>query len=179
MTWEEFLDLPEDQLKHAELVDGEVHVNPPTPQHQRVVVRLIAAFDEWVTAGAGRGEVTLEAFVRAAEDRGYQADVAWFPEERCAGPNEPAAFTGVPALIVEVLSSSTRNRDLVRKRADYAHLGVDELWLVDPDEGTAFTLRRHHDAHEFELAAELGPDDELSSPLLSGFAVSLGTLLRR
>jgi Uma2 family endonuclease len=41
-----------------------------------------------------------------------------------------------PTLVVEVLSEATRGRDLVVKRALYLELGVNEYWIVDPDNRT-------------------------------------------
>ena len=40
---------------------------------------------------------------------------------------------GAPDLVVEVLSSSRPERDLVRKRDIYARHGVGEYWIADPD----------------------------------------------
>lgn len=39
LTWQEFLDLPE-EMRHAELIDGEIIVTTPSDLHQRVVVQL-------------------------------------------------------------------------------------------------------------------------------------------
>jgi Uma2 family endonuclease len=41
---------------------------------------------------------------------------------------------GVPALIVEVLSPSNPEHDLVTKRAAYARAGVPEYWVFRPEE---------------------------------------------
>jgi len=39
---------------------------------------------------------------------------------------------GTPALVVEILSPSTRKRDEQIKRRLYARFGVREYWVVDP-----------------------------------------------
>jgi Uma2 family endonuclease len=36
LTWQEFLDLPE-EYRHASLIDGELYVTRPAPPHQYVV----------------------------------------------------------------------------------------------------------------------------------------------
>lgn len=59
--------------------------------------------------------------------------------------------------------------DVIRKRTGYARAGVAEPWLVDPEERAVFVLRlpeEQRDRAEHALAAELGADDVLSSPLL-------------
>ena len=40
---------------------------------------------------------------------------------------------GAPDLIVEVLSPSTREKDMQLKMFKYAHAGVREYWIVDPE----------------------------------------------
>lgn len=44
----------------------------------------------------------------------------------------PKAIEGPPDLVVEILSPSTRNRDLGTKMEIYARFGVGEYWLLDP-----------------------------------------------
>jgi Uma2 family endonuclease len=175
LTWQEFLDLPE-ECKHADLINGDLFVSAPTPPHQRVVSRLVIALGNWTAAGEGRGEVTIEPAVQIRHDRGYMPDVAWWREDNCAPPDQAAAFEGPPDLVVEVLSSSTRQIDVVRKSEDYPRIGVTELWLIDPDEPSAHIVRAVADGqHTSDVFAE----DELRSPLLDGFAVRLGDLVRR
>lgn len=41
-------------------------------------------------------------------------------------------YTGVPALVVEVLSESTRSKDIVKKLDLYMESGVSEYWIVNP-----------------------------------------------
>lgn len=183
LSWEDFLTLPDvPDYRHAELIDGEVVVNALSRLHQQVVMRLASALDAWTRAQPGRGEVTLDPPVQVAAARGYLPDVAWFPAERCAPPGQPPAFTGPPALVVEVLSPTTRAIDAVRKRTDYARVGVEVLWLVDPDEPAALILRRPAGASadaEFVLAGELDAEGTLASPPLPDLAITLGDLLAR
>lgn len=42
------------------------------------------------------------------------------------------SINGVPDLVVEVLSRSTRKRDLTIKKDTYEKFGVKEYWIVDP-----------------------------------------------
>jgi len=50
-------------------------------------------------------------------------DRAKLSENRCIG---------VPNLVVEVLSQSTRKHDMQRKLAKYMEAGVPEIWFADP-----------------------------------------------
>jgi Uma2 family endonuclease len=78
---------------------------------------------------------------------------------------------------VEVLSPSTRSFDVLRKREDYSRVGVQELWLIDPEPLAAQLYRRG--GGELELVEELDQAGTLTSPLLPGFAVPLARLRHR
>jgi Uma2 family endonuclease len=175
LTWQEFLDLP-DEYRHAELVNGELFVNPPALLHQQVVTRLLSALEHWRAAAPGRGEATIEPAVQISHDRGYMPDIAWWRQDKCAPLGQPPAFDGPPDLVVEVLSPSTRRLDTIRKRNDYPRIGVSELWFIDPDEPSAHIVRAGADG---EQAVDVAAGDRLHSPLLDGFAVGLATLVRR
>lgn len=47
--------------------------------------------------------------------------------------NEKGRYPGTPALCVEILSKSTRSKDMVDKLNTYMLSGVREFWVVDPD----------------------------------------------
>lgn len=47
----------------------------------------------------------------------------------------------IPSLVVEVLSGSTRRRDLGAKRDLYLDIGVDEYWVVDREDRSILVMR--------------------------------------
>lgn len=182
LTWQEFLDLPDDdRYRHAELINGEVVVSAATRLHQQIVGRLWSRIDAWTRDDENRGEVTMAPPVQITERRGYLPDVAWYRQVKCAPPGQPPAFEQPPDLAVEVLSPSTRSIDAIRKRNDYAVVGVCELWLIDPDEPEARILRSSDVLADVFVDAEtdIGRDGLLTSPLLPGFSVRLGNLVER
>src|SRR5437867_1641630 len=75
---------------------------------------------------------------------------------------------GRPDLVVEILSPSTRDRDLALKRDLYERSGVREYWLVDADSERVTVLPPSDQGFgpAVELTAEHG---ELASPVLSFF----------
>jgi Uma2 family endonuclease len=174
LTWEQFVELlDQDEYRSAELIDGQVVVGTPSWLHQRIVTALMALTWQWIHSGNGRGEVTFNPRVKITYNRGYLPDVAWYAEERVtADGTQP---DGPPDLAVEVLSPSTRAFDVVRKRADYARVGVGELWLIDPDGPAALVLRR--EGAEFVVVADPGPDGALTSPQLPGLSIVVGQLV--
>lgn len=182
LTWQEFLDLPE-EMRHTELIDGDIVVAAPSDLHQRVVVHLTTELSIWIRGGVNRGEVTLEPAVQITDNTGYLPDIAWYRQEQCAPPGQPPAFDGPPSLVVEVLSPTTRTLDMVRKRNDYGHIGVREMWLIDPEVPEALIARAPagEGAQTGVLvdAATLNRNGELCSPQLPGFSVRLADLVER
>jgi Uma2 family endonuclease len=167
LTWEAFIELPDEQLRHAELHDGEVvQMAPAGRPHQLTLVNLIGALLPWVRAHGG--ELVPDPHVRIALRWGYQPDLAWYSPERL-----PASgyYDQAPDLAVEILSPSTRRRDLVRKPAHYFSAGVREMWLVDVDERVIMSLRADGGFDEWV------DGDEVASPLLPGFVAPVAEVL--
>jgi Uma2 family endonuclease len=180
LTWDEFLALPH-ELRNVALIDGEVVVNPPNAQHELVVRRLSFALTAWLDGAGGRGDVSTQQPVKVNDRRGYQPDLAWYPPEACAPAGEPAAFSGPPGLVVEVLSRSTRGFDLITKRADYDRVGIQEVWFVHPEgprSPRVMVCERPEPGSPYR-DRELGPADTLTSSLLPGFAMPVADLIRR
>ena len=175
LTWQEFLDLP-DEYRHADLIDGELYVTAPAFRHQFIVSRLLTALVNYTDAGSERGIASIEPAVQITHNRGYMPDIAWWSHDKCAPPGEPPDVNGVPDLVVEVLSPSTRGIDSVRKRNDYPKVGVREVWFVDPDGPSIHIVRASCDG---EVTADVGAHEELTSPLLPGFSLLVDQLASR
>jgi Uma2 family endonuclease len=173
MTWQEFLDRPE-EYRHASLIDGELYVNTPSFLHQLVVGRLHRALMNWANGGGRRGAVSFNPPVQITYDRGYLPDLGWWGQSKLAPPGGPPGVNGLPDLVAEVLSPSTWRIDTVRKRNDYPTVGVNELWLIDPEEPSATIVRL---GDESETVRELFAEDTLSSPQLPEFGITVGELV--
>ncbi len=169
LTFDEFVELPEELHKKAELFNGVVHVSSPSWHHQRVGRKLMGALDLWVTQEAGQGEVMYDYLVRIDERSGYKPDVAWYRPEDCPPPGGGYPV-GPPTIVVEVLSPSTRLTDLLRKPMGYAAIGVHEVWLVDVDEQQVVILN-DPEGFGYNGFVEVPADGAITSPLLPGFSL--------
>lgn len=118
--------LPDDGLQY-ELLDGTLLVSPvPVPLHQRVVARL---------------HLLLEAAC-VPEYEVFFAPLDWRPDTRTSLQPDLLVvrrdsigarnITEPLELAVEVLSPSSRRKDLVLKYSKYADAGVRSYWAVDP-----------------------------------------------
>jgi Uma2 family endonuclease len=174
MTVAEYLELPEQRW--ASLIDGEVVVNEPRPLHQRIMVDLIVALTNWIRAGRGRGEATAPIDVQPDEHNYFAPDVLWYREGRGPGRSD-AAPQPLPDIAAEIRSPSTWRYDIGTKKSCYEEHGLAELWLVDTAADVVLIFRRSSpDASSFDVSLELARGDDLTSPLLPGFALALDDL---
>jgi Uma2 family endonuclease len=166
--------LAREDPRRTELVDGAVVVNEPSILHQHVCGLAYRALAAWTETAGGRGTATLPINVPLDAGNVLAPDVLWFDGElTLAAVNAPR----VPDLVVEVRSPGTWRYDIGRKRDLYERHGVLELWLADTSSRTMLVYRRSEPRSGFDIARELGADETLESPLLPGFAVSVGALL--
>jgi Uma2 family endonuclease len=75
-----------------------------------------------------------------------------------------------PDLVVEVVSSSSEERDYVVKRDEYLKAGVRLYWIVDPQQRTALVLTRRGDTWREE---RLTKASVLATALLPGLEIKL------
>ena len=162
-----------------QLVDGRVVVNEPKAIHGLLQFRLAVALGKWVDQGEGRGLALMPTDVRMDEYNVYGPDLLWFREGR--GPRDLDAYPEhVPDLCVEIRSASTWRYDVGAKKRVYEQGGLAELWLVDDAAETVLVYRRSEPgAPTFDVALELDRGDLLGSPMLPGFALSVGALFAR
>ncbi len=127
-TVEDLRALPDDGLQY-ELADGVLLVSPsPRPAHQRALARLLVTL---VTACPPELEVFPAPLdFQPTDRRSLQPDLLVVRKEDVG----ELAIERPLLLAVEVLSPSTRAKDLLVKRALYEDSGVAAMWVVDLDE---------------------------------------------
>jgi Uma2 family endonuclease len=173
LTYDDYCLLPNNGRRY-EIIDGELFVTPsPRRAHQNVVTQLSSYLAAFVRR-EGRGRVYVAPFdvVFSFHDV-VEPDILYVSKERASVVTEKNV-QGAPDLVVEVLSATTAEIDRTTKLKLYARYGVQEYWLVDPEQCTAEIYRR--EARGFERVASLQPSDSLTTPLLPGFSLLLGNL---
>jgi Uma2 family endonuclease len=153
-TYEEFARLPDDGNRY-EVIAGELYVSPaPTLTHQRVLRNLVFALETFIRAH-GVGELYFAPVdVLFGEGDYLEPDLVFVRADRTEILAE-RGIEGVPDLVVEVLSPKTKARDRKLKRDRYAHFGVAEYWVVDPDARRIEVYRpSDHQARKIEVAAD-------------------------
>ncbi len=132
-TAEEVRNFPDDRLRY-EVIRGELFVTPaPGTAHQRLVIELAAAFKAYLDR-YGLGEVLVAPYeVEFAEDTAVQPDVLVILRDRAHHVTKKRLM-GPPSLAVEVISYSSKRTDRLQKRSLYMEEGVEEYWIVDPEQ---------------------------------------------
>ncbi|HTA12200.1 MAG TPA: Uma2 family endonuclease [Solirubrobacteraceae bacterium] len=160
-----------------ELIAGEAVLVPPIGESASMAQgELYLALRKWQDDTAEPGVLLQDVFVAPPGKNRLAPDMSWWSGGAGRRPIQPPGALkwgmrrGVPDLIVEVLSPSTRANDEGIKRELYMSSGVRELWLVDPD---ACTVIRVRPGVKDEL---LGDGDTLRSDLLVGFELAVARI---
>jgi len=118
----------------GEVIEGELYVmSRPTPAHQEVEAGLMSSLK---FGGGGRPSTSWyyqhEVEVLFPTQELAVPDLSGCRSDRIAGHRNDNPIEVIPNWVCEVLSDSTRRKDLGPKRNLYARHGVGHLWLVDP-----------------------------------------------
>jgi Uma2 family endonuclease len=148
MTVEEFLALPEDGVRRW-LIRGEVREEGMTIRnrfHSSAMANLAAFLNNWRwTQPKPWGQVVCgEAGVRLdpREEMTVGVDVAYVSHDVLVQQSgEASIIEGVPTLIVEILSPSTKMESVDEKKDLYLQAGVPLFWVVDPSDETVTIYR--------------------------------------
>ncbi len=168
-TYKDYLQLPED--KRYELIEGEFFMVPsPSWSHQTISTNLFRVLDGYVKSHK-LGEVRYAPLdVVLSEENVLQPDILFISKERFNIITDKNV-QGAPDLVIEILSSTTAEKDKGLKQKLYAKFGVREYWLVDPDKETIEVLTLAEEGFESIKAYQGG--EILESPLLKGISLNV------
>ena len=130
---EEFWKFVEASENRYELIDGEVfQLASPSYEHQRITGEIFSQIHQW-SKGKKCKPVTAPFDVTLFKDNMeniVQPDIVVIcdPEK----VNDRGRYQGIPTLVFEVLSESTRNKDMLKKLNLYMAGGVGEYWIINP-----------------------------------------------
>lgn len=169
---QDYLELP-DEMPRVELLDGRfVELTPaPSPRHQGVLLEIFHQIKKSVSRRDDVVVLGAPVDVRLDEWNVVQPDVV-----ALIGPSRARIrerfIDGPPELTVEVLSPSTKARDLAEKRELYRLAGVVEYWIVDPDLRVLHVYRLQETKERRSFAV----GERVRSPLLPDFDPDLAAV---
>ncbi len=141
-SYEEFLKLTENNEERYEYIDGEIYaLASPVTRHQLILQGLYRSFFNYFqgkdsTVMLAPYDITLK---RTEEDTNVvQPDlmVICDLEDKL---DERDYYMGIPTMVVEIISNSTRSKDMVKKLDLYMKCGIKEYWLIEPYKEEVFT----------------------------------------
>jgi len=140
ISYQEWLDFESNlgETRRAELIDGQIYMmSAPSSRHQAVSGNLYFQLRSHLRGKKCR--VFYSPFaVRLNEDSEVQPDLVVICDPKKITPR---GCSGVPDLIIEILSPATARHDRHTKFMLYLEAGVPEYWIVDP-ENNAITAYR-------------------------------------
>lgn len=173
-TERDYLALPETN-RFVELADGSLEIHEmPSEVHQRVLGNLyflLRLFLQDHPLGTLR-PAPLPVRLRPGLIR--EPDLVFLSTAHTDRIAEQ--FWGVPDLVVEVHSPSTRALDQGDKMREYALAGIAEYWMVDTDDPSIAVYVMRDRPGAYVLHGRFGATDTLTSPQLPTLALDLAAV---
>ena len=176
LTYEEFLAWC-DEDTWAEWVEGEVVVLSPASRRHQEIFGFLSNILSIYAQAHDLGTLLTAPFQMhlAALRRGREPDLLFVAKERLHLLKE-TYLDGPADLVIEIISSESRLRDRGEKFAEYELGGVQEYWLIDPEERRADFYRLGED--ERYRIVDLEPEGIYRSQIIPGFWLRVKWLWR-
>lgn len=136
VSYEEFMEIYEKSELRMEYINGEiVLLASPDTFHQDISGNLYVKLREYLKGS--KCKVFYAPFDVHFRKKDFETPDVMQPDLLIACDlettvNEKGRYMGTPSLCIEILSKSTRSKDMVDKLNTYMLSGVKEFWIVDP-----------------------------------------------
>ena len=174
-AWSEQEYLALDTNRRVEFDNGFVEVHDaPTDQHQAIIsyfISILRALAKQI------GGVERPAGLRLRQwDQKYREPDIVFLRDRNSSLRHENYWDGAD-LAIEIVSASLedRERDLLTKRIEYAQAGIQEYWIVDPEQETVTVLNLAGDVYTESGVFVRG--EVVTSPQLPELALPVAEIL--
>lgn len=180
VSYEEYLDLVNSSDQRYELIDGEVYLlASPSFAHQLIVTEVLRQFSNYFKGKPCRAltapfDVHLYGYATKFEEdpNVVQPDIVVICDlDKVNADNK---YEGTPTLLVEVLSPSTKGKDMTIKLNLYKKSGVIEYWVVDPEGRQIMQYTASN--REIESVKTISQDQSIQSSAFCDLTISLADL---
>lgn len=172
VSYEEFMEIYEKSTLRMELINGEIYLlSSPSMGHQEILGGLHLIFHEYFKGKKCR--VFLAPFDVHFRKKDINEPDVMQPDILVAcdvegNVNAQGKYMGTPTLVVEILSDSTRSKDMIDKLNTYRLSGVKEYWIIDPKQ--ELILIYDFDNFEIDMFQVFGKEDAAQSIAFAGLS---------
>ena len=182
VSYDEYIALVNVSDQRYELIDGEVYLlASPSFKHQVAVNEIAGYFYNYFRGKSCRSltaplEIRLFGFATKFEEdpNVVQPDIVVICDEEKV--NAEGRYEGIPALVVEILSPSTRGKDMAAKLNLYMKSGVREYWIVDLERESImqyiFSAKRDIDSLD-----TFGARDTIKAAVFDGLEIKISSIM--
>jgi len=147
-----------------EFINGEIIMQTPVKiEHDNISTNLLMILKAFVQKN-NLGYVGHEKMLIALTRNDYEPDICYWRKEKSDRFIQGQMKFPAPDFIVEVISSSTEIIDRTIKFEDYAYHGVQEYWIVDPNNKIVEQYILKNDKYELRAKTDTGKIKLLSIP---------------
>jgi prevent-host-death family protein len=178
VTYKEYMEIYEKSTLRMEFINGEIHLlASPTIGHQEILGRLYHVFVSYFKDKKCR--VFLAPFDVHFKKVGFSEPDVMQPDVLVAcdlenNITEKGQYMGTPTLVIEIVSDSTRSKDMIDKLNTYRLSGVKEYWIIDPKQENILVYG--FDSLEIETYKTYERGDSALSYIFNGLSVNVEEL---
>ncbi|MBC7960621.1 MAG: Uma2 family endonuclease [Vallitaleaceae bacterium] len=181
VSYEEFMEIYEKSELRMEFINGEIVILcSPSTFHQSISGNLYIHLSTYLKGK--KCKVFYAPFDVHFFKKGLKTPDVMQPDLLIACDTqetitEKDRYMGTPTLCIEILSTSTRSKDMVDKLNTYMMSGVREFWVVDPKKSTVLVYGfKDCEIDEF---SSYKLEDTLTSYFFECLQVELSTIFER
>ncbi len=169
-TYEDYLTFPEDGWGY-QIIEGELVVSPsPKTIHQDILLNFGYALKFHIKKTKS-GYVYLAPFDVILDNQNIvQPDILYISNKN-KNILTKDNVKGAPDFVVEILSQSNKQYDVINKKDVYQKFGVSEYWIIDPENKSVDVYSL--DKKQFNPYQHKEKNGTVSSKILKTFSISL------
>jgi len=173
LTYADYLQFPDDGLRH-ELINGEHYVTPPpNTRHQQIAGNLHYLIRHYLEEHPIGKVFFAPVDLLLSDFDVVEPDILFVSRDR-SDRITLKNLQGAADLVIEILSPSTRRRDKGLKRALYERVDVREYWMVNPDRDEVEVFTRS--GKIFHAPVRYTRDQILVTPLLPSLELAVNRI---
>jgi len=159
-----------------EFINGKIIMHSPAKEKHTEARQRLSYLLQTCVSLHPTGVVRDETAMVALQRNDYLPDIVYFSHEKSRLFEPDTWKYPAPDFVVEVLSDSTASIDRGIKKEDYAANGVQEYWLVDPDNQSVEQFLLSEETGEFWLYSKKTAQDDLESRVVAGMKIPIAAI---